>query len=98
RDAFFWETVGSRPELHDALKKATQLRPFKEEGDYSYAMQQIVGDRFVMVGDAARFVDPIFSTGVSIALNSSRFASKDILAALAAGDFRRERFADYEAT
>ena len=45
-------------------------------------MKQLCGDRFVMVGDAGRFVDPIFSTGVSIALNSSRFAHKDILAAL----------------
>src|SRR6201999_2328569 len=98
RDAFFWETVGSRPELHDALKKATQLRPFKEEGDYSYAMTQICGDRFVMIGDAARFVDPIFSTGVSIALNSARFASRDIIKAAEAGDYRKERFATFEST
>jgi FADH2 O2-dependent halogenase len=98
REAFFWECVASRPELHDALRKAKQVRPFKEEGDYSYAMKQIAGDRFVMIGDAARFVDPIFSTGVSIALNSARFASKDILAALAADDYGRERFATYEET
>ena len=98
RDAFFWETVGSRPELHDALKKARQVRPFKEEGDYSYAMQQITGDRFVMVGDAARFVDPIFSTGVSIALNSSRFAHKDILHALETGNLQRESYRNYETT
>jgi FADH2 O2-dependent halogenase len=31
-------------------------------------MKQIVGDRALLIGDAARFVDPIFSTGVSIAL------------------------------
>jgi len=92
REAFFWECVASRPELHDALRKAKQIRPFKEEGDYSYAMKQIAGDRWVMVGDAARFVDPIFSTGVSIALNSARFATPDVLAALAADDYARERF------
>ena len=98
RDAFFWETVNTRPELHDALRKAQQLRPFKEEGDYSYSMKQIVGDRFVMVGDAARFVDPIFSTGVSIALNSSRFAHKDILTALETGNLQKESFQTYETT
>jgi 1H-pyrrole-2-carbonyl-[peptidyl-carrier protein] chlorinase len=42
-------------------------------------MKQLAGDRFMLVGDAGRFVDPIFSTGVSIALNSARFAHKDIL-------------------
>ena len=56
--------------------RSKQMRPFKDEGDYSYAMKQISGDGLLMVGDAGRFVDPIFSTGVSIALNSARFASQ----------------------
>ena len=59
-----------------------QMHAFKDEGDYSYAMKQLAGDRFVLVGDAGRFVDPIFSTGVSIALNSSRFAHNNVLGAL----------------
>jgi 1H-pyrrole-2-carbonyl-[peptidyl-carrier protein] chlorinase len=98
RERFFWDTIGSRPELHDALKKASQVRPFKDEGDYSYAMTQICGDRFLLIGDAARFVDPIFSTGVSIALNSARLATPDVLAALEAGRFGRESFSTYETT
>jgi len=98
REQFFWECVSSRPELHDALKKANQVRPFTEEGDYSYAMNQITGDNWLMVGDAGRFVDPIFSTGVSIALNSARFAQKDILKALETGNFKRESFSEYEST
>lgn len=98
RPAFFWQTVRSRPELHDALKAARQIRPFTEEGDYSYAMKQICGDRFMLIGDAARFVDPIFSTGVSIAMNSARFASRDIVEAAERGSFERERFATFEST
>jgi FADH2 O2-dependent halogenase len=98
REKFFWDSVASRPELHDALKKADQLRGFTEEGDYSYAMQQIVGDGWVMVGDAGRFVDPIFSTGVSIALNSSRFVHQNILTALETGDTRKAAYAEYEET
>lgn len=97
REAFFWQCLQSRPELADNLRKAKQLRPLKEEGDYSYAMTQICGDRFVLVGDAARFVDPIFSTGVSIALNSARFASRDIIEAAQTGDFSKQRFASFEA-
>ncbi|MFL6139180.1 MAG: NAD(P)/FAD-dependent oxidoreductase [Frankiaceae bacterium] len=96
REDFFWSSVGSRPELLDALKNSDQVRPFTSEGDYSYGMKQICGDGFVMIGDAARFVDPIFSSGVSVALNSARIASRDIIAAAQAGDFRKSRFATYE--
>jgi FADH2 O2-dependent halogenase len=98
RETFFWDTVASRPDLLDALKNADQVKGFKTEGDYSYGMSQICGDGFVMIGDAARFVDPIFSSGVSVALNSARIAAKDIIAAVKAGDVRRERFAAYETT
>ena len=92
REKFFWETVGSRPLIAETLRKSDRIRPFKEEGDYSYAMKQLAGDRFMLVGDAGRFVDPIFSTGVSIALNSSRFAHKDILTAIEKNDFSRAEF------
>jgi FADH2 O2-dependent halogenase len=98
REAFFWEMVGKRPQIAEALRKARQVTPFKEEGDYSYSMKEIVGDRYCMIGDAARFVDPIFSTGVSIALNSARFAHKDILRALETNDFSRNAFQGYETT
>ena len=98
RPGFFWNAVESRPALAAALRQAEQQRPLRDEGDYSYAMRQIAGDRFVLVGDAARFVDPIFSTGVSIALNSARFAARDILAAAETGDFRREKFSTFEET
>jgi 1H-pyrrole-2-carbonyl-[peptidyl-carrier protein] chlorinase len=98
REKFFWECIRSRPELSAGLEAATMLRPLSDEGDYSYAMKRIVDDRLVLVGDAARFVDPIFSTGVSIALNSSRFASSDILQAMETGDFSRESFRSYETT
>jgi flavin-dependent dehydrogenase len=96
REAFFWEMADSRPELASELRRCQRVRPFKVEGDYSYAMREICGDRYVLIGDAARFVDPIFSSGVSVALNSARLASKDIIAAYEKGDFRKERFGDYE--
>jgi 1H-pyrrole-2-carbonyl-[peptidyl-carrier protein] chlorinase len=98
QQAFFWNAIESRPEFAEALRAAEQLRPLKTEGDYSYAMSQITGDRVMLVGDAGRFVDPIFSTGVSIALNSSRFASHDVLAAAEKGDFSKAAFTTFETT
>jgi FADH2 O2-dependent halogenase len=96
REKFFWDTVASRPELLDVLKNCEQVKGLKTEGDYSYGMRQIAGDKFVLIGDAARFVDPIFSSGVSVALNSARIAAADIIAAAEAGDFSHGRFAEYE--
>jgi hypothetical protein len=83
-------------ELELALRSAQQVKPFKAEGDYSYAMTEISGDRFVMIGDAARFVDPIFSSGVSVAMNSARIACEDILVEHAGhGRYDKQAFARY---
>jgi flavin-dependent dehydrogenase len=98
RQEFFWQCLRSREELADKVAKAEQVRPFTEEADYSYSMKQTAGERFVMLGDAARFVDPIFSTGVSIALNSARFAQADVRAALERGPVTRQSFATFEST
>lgn len=98
REQFFWDCVKSRPELYEGLRASRQMRPLKEEGDYSYAMQQLTSDRLVLIGDAGRFVDPIFSTGVSIALNCSRFASRDVVGVLETGNFSRDAFSTYETT
>jgi flavin-dependent dehydrogenase len=96
RERFFWDFMMTRPDLAQALKRSSRIRPFRPEGDYSYAMRQICGDRFVLIGDAARFVDPIFSSGVSVALNSARIACQDIIAAFETGDFAKRSFARYE--
>jgi|SRR5947209_5109571 len=98
REDFFWSCLETRPEVAEALRAGDQLRPLKEEGDYSYACREICGDGFLLVGDAGRFVDPIFSTGVSIALNSARFASRDVLRAADNGGFHRSAFTEYDQT
>lgn len=97
-ESFFWGCLESRPELAAELRRAERVRPFRAEGDYSYAMKEICGDRWLLIGDAARFVDPIFSSGVSVAMNSARLASGDILAAAEKGDFSKPAFASFECT
>src|SRR5579863_301209 len=97
REQFFWDCVDSRKDFGEALRAAKQLRPLKDEGDYSYSMKQICGDGYVLVGDAARFVDPIFSSGVSIALNSAKLATQDIVAAANNGGFHKMAFNNFEA-
>jgi FADH2 O2-dependent halogenase len=52
----------------------------------------------LLVGDAARFVDPVFSSGVSVALESARRAADAIVKALGRGDVSANSFSDYEKT
>jgi FADH2 O2-dependent halogenase len=75
-----------------------RLNDFKTEGDYSYILDKFCGNGFLMVGDAARFVDPIFSSGVSVAMHSARFAAQTIQAALESGDLSEAAFKPYETT
>lgn len=96
--AFFQELLETRPVLAQRLAKAKQVKAFSLEGDYSYSMKTLVDDHLLLIGDAARFIDPIFSSGVSVAMNSARFAAKDILAALKENSFGKEKFKNYEST
>jgi flavin-dependent dehydrogenase len=82
-DAFFSEVSSANPNLHAALRGARRVRPFRTEGDYSYSMSRFAGPGWLLVGDACRFVDPIFSSGVSVAMYSAKFASEAIAAAMA---------------
>lgn len=98
REDFFLNALASRDDIGTLIAAAERVRPLTEEADYSYAMSQFSGDGYLLLGDAARFVDPIFSSGVSIALNSARLAYVDVLAALESGQTQRKRFAAYETT
>jgi 1H-pyrrole-2-carbonyl-[peptidyl-carrier protein] chlorinase len=95
-ETWFETQVHTNPTLAGAVRDAQRLNALRSEGDYSYRMQRFVGDGFLMVGDAARFVDPIFSSGVSVAADSARFASEAIVAALAEGDVSERAFQAYE--
>ena len=81
-ERLFSAVTDADPEVRERLRAARRLRPLSAEADYSYTMERFSGPRFVLLGDAARFVDPIFSSGVSIALSSARLASRDLLRGL----------------
>jgi flavin-dependent dehydrogenase len=78
------------------LGTAERIGPVHRVANFSYTNGPIVGDRFVCVGDAVAFVDPIFSSGVFVALRSAELASEAILRAFARGRFEASAFAGYE--
>ena len=73
-EEFFNEVVQLSKNTVHALEGAERIRPFWIEADYSYKIEKFTGPGWMLVGDAARFVDPIFSSGVSVAMRSSQFA------------------------
>jgi FADH2 O2-dependent halogenase len=95
-EAYFNHYVETNAALKQAMAPARRVNDFKTEADYSYSMSKFVGNGYLLVGDAARFVDPIFSSGVSIALYSARFAAEFIRSAFEHNDFSEEFLMSYE--
>jgi flavin-dependent dehydrogenase len=89
-------TIAELPHLKRYLRNATRLLDVGAQGNWSYRSTQFFGDRLLMVGDAAAFVDPLFSTGVLFAVYGARFAAEHIDGALGDGDFSAARFAPYQ--
>jgi 1H-pyrrole-2-carbonyl-[peptidyl-carrier protein] chlorinase len=95
-ERFFSEAVASSPALAPRMAGARPLHALQREGNYSYAMERLAGDGWLLVGDAARFVDPLFSSGLSVAAESARAAAGAIEAALGSGDVSAAAFEAYQ--
>ena len=78
-----------------AMQDAVRIRPWWAEGDYSYSIAQISGSGWLLIGDALRFVDPVFSTGVDVAAYSALYAFEAIDAVLHGSD-ESNAFLNYE--
>lgn len=81
--------------IRDHLAPAAQVDQYRVTGDYSYRSRHCAMDGLVLIGDAFAFLDPVFSSGVFLALRSGEMAADAVHAALEAGDVSAERFADY---
>jgi geranylgeranyl reductase family protein len=95
-EAYFDSQIAQTPFLRDRLSQATRVAPVRSVSDYSYVSRQLAGDRFLLVGDAAAFIDPVFSTGVYLGMVGAFRAADAIEAAFKAGNFDRARFLPYE--
>ena len=68
---FFLETLRLSPGVSERLKGAKLCSDVTATGNYSYQAKRMAGDKFLMVGDAFAFVDPVFSSGVLLAMKSA---------------------------
>ena len=80
--------------IYDHIKVGEQAEPVRVTGEYSYHSRQIGGDGFCLVGDAFAFLDPLFSTGVFLALKSGEMAADAIHKGLSEGEVSARHFDD----
>jgi 2-polyprenyl-6-methoxyphenol hydroxylase-like FAD-dependent oxidoreductase len=81
--------------VRDAIDGAPRITPVHSAANFSYRTEPAVGDRYVCVGDAIAFLDPIFSSGVYIATQSAEWSSAEILKAFRENRFEARRFRGY---
>jgi len=96
-DAIFHREAEACAWIRDHIKVGRQVQPVRVTGEYSYHSKRIGGDGFCLVGDAFAFLDPLFSTGVFLALKSGEMAADAIHAGLQTGTITAAHFEEYYA-
>jgi flavin-dependent dehydrogenase len=87
--------IAETPVVAELMRDAERVWPVRVEKDFSYSASSYAGDRWILVGDAGSFLDPVFSTGVSIAMESGIEAAEELDGALRSDDFSARRFAAF---
>jgi flavin-dependent dehydrogenase len=82
--SFFQNIIATCPEIADRLKNATLQGEVTATGNYSYGAKTTSGQNFLMVGDACAFIDPVFSTGVYLAMTTAFRGAEAVDACLSA--------------
>jgi flavin-dependent dehydrogenase len=85
------------PEMRERMRNATLIdNVARATGNYSYQSTRMRGDRHIMVGDAYAFVDPVFSSGVLLGMNSGLFGAEAVDAWLRGDPTAEQLFRRFE--
>ncbi|MCB9595945.1 MAG: NAD(P)/FAD-dependent oxidoreductase [Sandaracinaceae bacterium] len=79
------EAMAQSPEMRRILEGATQVGPHHRLASFSFFNDQSYGPRWSCIGDAACFLDPVFSSGVTFAMLGAARAADRLVPALAGG-------------
>jgi FADH2-dependent halogenase len=83
-------------EMRSRMQQAELVEVIRTTSDFSYHNRRFVGERLLRVGDAAGFMDPIFSAGVFLAMFSGKLAAEVIIKSVNANEDGRSLLAAYE--
>lgn len=81
-EAFLMQTLQATPSVWARMQRAERVAPVHATGNYSYTCARMTGPGWVMVGDAYAFIDPVFSSGVYLGMNSAEQAAEVVDGAL----------------
>jgi len=95
-EALFKHIVDSSAPLRERMQSARLIGSIQTTTDFSYHNRRFVGHRLLRVGDAAGFIDPIFSSGVYLAMYSGKLAARAVTEALKRGNDGSIYLAAYE--
>ena len=65
---FLQQAIEEQPLLTQKMQEAERVTPVRTAADFSYRSTRLTGDRWMLAGDAAGFIDPVFSSGVFLAV------------------------------
>src|ERR1700730_17422883 len=80
------EEVDACPAIKERVSSGKRATGYFATKDYSYRSKDVAGEGWVLVGDAFGFLDPLYSSGVLLALRSGEMAAEAIVDGLATGD------------
>lgn len=95
-EAYLLEQIARSSYLSARLGSARRIAPVRTISDWSYSARRLAGDRWLLIGDAGAFVDPVFSTGVYLGMIGAFRAAESIERAFARARFDRAQFVAYE--
>ena len=81
-ESFLMQTLRDTPSVWARMGNARRIAPVHATGNYSYTCARMTGPGWVMVGDAYAFIDPVFSSGVYLGMNSAEQAAEVVDGAL----------------
>lgn len=88
--------LADTPAVAKLMAHAERRWPVRVERDFSYASTRYAGDRWITVGDAGSFLDPVFSSGVAIALESGLEGARAVERGLARDDLSARAFRAFD--
>ncbi|MDE0397551.1 MAG: NAD(P)/FAD-dependent oxidoreductase [Candidatus Poribacteria bacterium] len=91
----FTEELNKCLPLKQRLESAKQLLPIQTTKDFSYRASRIAGNHWVLVGDAFGFLDPVYSTGLFLALKSGEMAADAVIEAFRKNDFSEAQLGSF---
>jgi geranylgeranyl reductase family protein len=96
-ETIYFQEVERCPGLQPRIANAERCDIFRAQKEYSYRSRQAGGNGWVVVGDAFGFLDPLYSSGVLLALTSGRMAADAINEGLEKGDTSADQLRTWEA-